>query len=371
MTPRIQEPPADRRVYGANRLRLNLLIATLLVVGAVVSGAPGLASAKLRVPARSAVPPQFPRVVPERLVTRLLDAAAVRPTRAQLHREYGPRCCLADEPLDACTSEDPYADGLGWTRAPTDDEVDVCWADAGDGGGPDLQAYVGPGYQPGLPVRSGANWGEAAPDVRRRAIREMLRVFAERQPARQLGAVVYAIGFTESGFNPTAVHYRTSACGVHQFLPTTWPMHAREAAKLDPAACKDPRESTFAALAFHQYLFETYVRPVVEAMPEWSTMSEWDRLTTVFLKLYALHNYGEYDPRWQEDDTPVQRIALAHLGTLKAVWDAINAPAATPARPARAAAKATRTSRAPKKPATGPHLIAPTRAIPRKQTATR
>src|SRR5262249_10153968 len=131
----------------------------------------------------------------------------------------------------------------------------------------------------------------------RRSIREILHVLAERQPAKAVGLAAYAVGYVESGFNPRAVHPKTKACGLYQFLNATWRDFARADVADDPDACHDARENAATAISFLTHLYDTHLQTIVDQTPTWTTMNEWERLTTIFVGLYSLHNYGENDPR--------------------------------------------------------------------------
>ncbi len=53
-------------------------------------------------------------------------------------------------------------------------------------------------------------------------------------------------------------------------------------------------------------------------------MTEWDRITEIFVGLYSLHNYGPNDPRWQEPENGARQIALAHVGILKDFYESLD-----------------------------------------------
>lgn len=261
-----------------------------------------------RAPARA--PAIFPRIVRDDFVRRL---AAKAPPRIDVQpvRDYRPGCCFEATDEDTCRVDDANA---------------MCWLDAGDGCGPTtsderLVAYWPEGVQ--VATASGARWGEVSREEQQRSIREILRVLAERQPAKPIGLVAYAVGYVESGFNPTAEHPRTKACGLYQFLAGTWRDFAHADVADDPTACRNPRENAAAAITFLTHLYETRLAPIVEQTPGWDTMSEWDRLTSIFVGLYSLHNYGPNDPRWMLPENGARQIALAHVGILKDFYDGV------------------------------------------------
>jgi hypothetical protein len=284
-----------------------------LVLGllAVVS-ADGAHAAIRRQPARATA--VFPRVVREDLVERL--AAKVVPVAAiEPVRDYRPRCCFDATATSTCRF---------------DDANETCWLDAGDGCGPDLPAGELAGYwSESLPgsAEAGTRWGEVSRDEQRRSIREILHVLAERQPAKAVGLAAYAVGYVESGFNPAATHPRTKACGLYQFLSGTWRDFARPDVADDPDACHDARENAAAAVTFLTHLYDTHLQAIVEQAPTWATMSEWERLSTIYVGLYSLHNYGENDPRWLDAENGARQIALAHVGVLKDFYDTLNGEA--------------------------------------------
>ena len=242
-------------------------------------------SAAVRHAARPA-PAIFPRVVRDDYVRKL--AATVPPAvDVAPMRDYRPQCCFDANDESTCRFDDANA---------------MCWVDAGDGCGPvpvndDVAAYWPEDVK--VATESGARWGEVSRAEQQRSIREILRVLAERQPAKAVGLVAYAVGYVESGFNPTAQHPRTKACGLYQFLSGTWRDFARDDVADDPDACRNARENASAGITFLSRLYDTHLQTIVEQTPTWETMSEWERLTTVFVGLYSLHNYGPNDPRWQ------------------------------------------------------------------------
>ena len=270
-------------------------------------------------------PAIFPRVVSEDFVRRL--AAKAPPAfEVEPERDYRPSCCFEATTDSTCRVDDSNA---------------MCWLDAGDWCGPkapgdDLAAYWPEDVQ--LATASGPGWGEVSREEQRRSIREILRVLAERQPAKPVGLVAYAVGYVESGFNPTAEHPKTKACGLYQFLSGTWRDFAGADVADDPTACRNPRENASAAVTFLTHLYDTYIATIVEQTPGWDTMSEWDRLTSIFVGLYSLHNYGPNDPRWQLPENGARQIALAHVGILKDFYDGLAGElqrAAPRARPAK------------------------------------
>jgi hypothetical protein len=279
----------------------------LILLGAVTADA---ASAAIRKPAARAAA-VFPRVVREDMVQRL--AAKVVPVAAiEPVRDYRPRCCFESTPASTCRFDDANA---------------MCWLDAGDGCGPDVPTGAVAAYWPEgvtMVAESGTRWGEVTRDEQRRSIREILHVLAERQPAKAVGLAAYAVGYVESGFNPTAMHPKTKACGLYQFLRGTWRDFARADVADDPDACSDARENAAAAVTFLTHLYEAHLQTIVEQAPTWAMMTEWEQLTTVFVGLYSLHNYGENDPRWQDAENGARQIALAHLGVLKDFYDTLN-----------------------------------------------
>ena len=273
--------------------------------GAKRAKAPVVRRAPVRAPAI------FPRIVRDDFVQRL---AAKTPPRFEVEpvRDYRPGCCFDATSESTCRADDTNA---------------MCWLDAGDGCGPmplgdELVTYWPEDVQ--LATESGARWGEVSRKEQQRSIREILRVLAERQPAKPIGLVAYAVGYVESGFNPTAEHPKTKACGLYQFLRGTWRDFARADVADDPDACRDARENASAAVTFLTHLYETNLKTIVEQTPTWETMNEWDRLTTIFAGLYSLHNYGPNDPRWQEPENGARQIALAHVGVLKEFYDSLD-----------------------------------------------
>jgi hypothetical protein len=148
-------------------------------------------------------------------------------------------------------------------------------------------------------------------------------VLAERQPAKPVGLVAYAVGYVESGFNPTAEHPKTKACGLYQFLSGTWRDFARADVADDPSACRNARENASAAITFLTHLYDTHLATIVAQATGWDTMTEWERLTAIFVGLYSLHNYGPNDPRWQEPENGARQLALAHVGILKDFYDSL------------------------------------------------
>lgn len=292
---------------------LVVLAALVLAVAFVDDGVaaipktPERATVVRRAPAR--VPVIFPRVVREDFVRRLAEKA---PPVAMLEpeRDYRPQCCF---------------DATDETTCRVDDDNAMCWQDAGDGCGPRAESDDVVAYWPEEPTIAVAStrWGEVTREDHERAIREILRVLAERQPAKPVGLVAYAVGYVESGFNPTAEHPKTKACGLYQFLRGTWRDFAREDVADDPDACRDPRENAAAAITFLSHLYDTHIQTIVEQTPGWETMSEWDRLTAVFAGLYSLHNYGPNDPRWLDAENGARQIALAHVGVLKDFYEGV------------------------------------------------
>lgn len=280
--------------------------ALALLVGILASD--DAVAAIRRVPTRA--PAIFPRIVREDFVRRL---AAKAPPAVEVEpvRDYRPSCCFEATTESTCRVDDTNA---------------MCWLDAGDGCGPtsptdDVAAYWPEDVR--VATASGSGWGEVSREEQRRSIREILRVLAERQPAKPVGLVAYAVGYVESGFNPTAEHPKTKACGLFQFLSGTWRDFARADVASDPDACRNPRENASAAITFLTHLYETRLAPIVEQTPGWDTMSEWDRLTSIFVGLYSLHNYGPNDPRWLEPENGARQIALAHVGILKDFYDGL------------------------------------------------
>jgi hypothetical protein len=269
-------------------------------------------------------PAVFPRVVRDDYVRRL--AAKAPPSiEVQPTRDYRPGCCFAATDESTCRVDDGNA---------------MCWLDAGDGCGPvamsdDLAAYWPENLQ--IATESGLGWGEVSRAEQQRSIKEILRVLAERQPAKPVGLVAYAVGYVESGFNPTAEHPKTKACGLYQFLRGTWRDFARADVADDPTACRNPRENAAAAITFLSELYDKNIGTIVEQTPGWEEMTEWDRITTIFAGLYSLHNYGPNDPRWQEPENGARQIALAHVGILKDFYESLDgelkrtAPRARPA----------------------------------------
>jgi len=296
--------------------------ALVLAVGLVASD--DAVAAIRRAPTRA--PAIFPRIVREDFVRRL---AAKAPPALEVEpvRDYRPSCCFEATAESTCRVDDTNA---------------MCWLDAGDGCGPrapgeDVAAYWPEDVQ--LATASGLGWGEVSREEQRRSIREILRVLAERQPAKPVGLVAYAVGYVESGFNPTAEHPKTKACGLYQFLSGTWRDFARADVAGDPTACRNPRENASAAVTFLTHLYDTHLATIVEQTPGWDTMSEWDRLTSIFVGLYSLHNYGPNDPRWQEPDNGARQIALAHVGILKDFYDGLTGELQRAAPRARPVAK--------------------------------
>lgn len=272
-------------------------------------------------------PAVFPRVVRDDYVRRL--AAKAPPSiEVQPTRDYRPGCCFAATDASTCRVDDGNA---------------MCWLDAGDGCGPvamsdDLAAYWPENLQ--IATESGLGWGEVSRAEQQRSIKEILRVLAERQPAKPVGLVAYAVGYVESGFNPTAEHPKTKACGLYQFLRGTWRDFARADVADDPTACRNPRENAAAAITFLSELYDKNIGTIVEQTPGWEEMTEWDRITTIFAGLYSLHNYGPNDPRWQEPENGARQIALAHVGILKDFYESLDGELKrTAPRAARPAAK--------------------------------
>lgn len=309
--------------------------ARLLVVLVLVASAPAARAhaAIAKRPVRAAA--VFPRIVREELVDRLAAKVvpAVAPAAAVVEpeRDYRPRCCFDATNDSTCRVDDANA---------------MCWLDAGDGCGPAVLADGRPAaYWPETPpppppvvvAESGTRWGEVTRAEQRRSIREILHVLAERQPAKAVGIAAYAVGYVESGFNPTAMHPKTKACGLYQFLSGTWRDFARADVADDPDACHDARENAAAAISFLTHLYDAHLQTIVEQTPDWATMSEWDRLTTIFVGLYSLHNYGENDPRWLDAENGARQIALAHVGVLKDFYDTLNGEAARAAAARRPA----------------------------------
>ncbi|MCC6766361.1 MAG: lytic transglycosylase domain-containing protein [Deltaproteobacteria bacterium] len=268
-------------------------------------------------------PAVFPRVVREDFVRRLAEKV---PPIAVLEPvpDYRPQCCFAGTAASTCRSDDANA---------------MCWQDAGDGCGPrELEDGLVAYWPEEAPVAGASpRWGEVTREDQHRAIREILRVLAERQPAKPVGLVAFAVGYVESGFNPTAEHPRTKACGLYQFLRGTWRDYARADVADDPDACRDPRENAATGLAFLTHLYDTHLGTIVEQTPSWDTLSEWDRLTAIFVGLYSLHNYGPNDPRWLDEENGARQIALAHVGVLKEFYEGIAGELRRGAAPARAA----------------------------------
>jgi hypothetical protein len=276
----------------------------LLAVAFVDDGLAAIRKGPVRPPA------VFPRVVREDFVRRLAEKA---PPVAVLQpaRDYRPQCCF---------------DGTDTSTCRVDDANAMCWEDAGDGCGPRDGGTGVVAYWPEdmtFAAPSSARWGEVTRDEQRRAIREILSVLAERQPAKPVGLVAYAVGYVESGFNPTAEHPKTKACGLYQFLAGTWRDFARQDVADDPDACRDPRENAAAAITFLTHLYDTHLQTIVEQTPGWETMSEWDRLTAIFVGLYSLHNYGPNDPRWLLPENGTRQLALAHIGVLKDFYEGV------------------------------------------------
>jgi hypothetical protein len=244
--------------------------------------------------------------VREDFVSRL--AAKVKPLveLEEPERDYRPQCCFASSAESECRVGDANA---------------MCWQDAGDGCGPrpdpdgDVAAYWPENVD--LAGASSPRWGEVSRAEQRRSIREILRVLGERQPAKPVGLAAYAVGYVESGFNPTAEHPRTKACGLYQFLAGTWRDFASADSADDPSSCRNPRENAAAAVTFLSHLYETHRQTIVDQTPEWNTLSEWDQLTAIYVGLYSLHNYGENDPRWLDAENGARQIALAHVDVLK------------------------------------------------------
>jgi hypothetical protein len=282
--------------------------------------------AKRAVPRAPAV---FPRVVRDDFVRRLA-AKAPPSVEVQPTPDYRPGCCFEATDESTCRVDDSNA---------------MCWLDAGDGCGPramsdDVAAYWPEGMQ--LATESGSAWGEVSRAEQQRSIREILRVLAEKQPAKPVGLVAYAVGYVESGFNPTAEHPKTKACGLYQFLRGTWRDFARADVADDPTSCRNPRENAVAAIRFLSELYDKNIGTIVEQTPGWEEMTEWDRVTAIFAGLYSLHNYGPNDPRWQEPENGARQIALAHVGILKDFYDNLDGElkrTAPRARPARVVAK--------------------------------
>ncbi len=272
--------------------------------------AAGEAAAAIRHAARPA-PAIFPRVVRDDYVRKL--AATVPPAvEVAPLRDYRPQCCFDATDESTCRVDDTNA---------------MCWLDAGDGCGPvptslDVVAYWPEDVK--VATESGVRWGEVTRAEQQRSIREILRVLAERQPAKAVGLVAYAVGYVESGFNPTAQHPRTKACGLYQFLSGTWRDFARDDVADDPDACRNARENASAAITFLSRLYDRHLQTIVEQTPTWETMTEWERLTTVFVGLYSLHNYGENDPRWQDAENGARQLALTHVNVLKDFYDSLD-----------------------------------------------
>ena len=289
-------------------MRRIILLACLATAFVVVTT--GVARGALRrTPSR---PTTFPRVVREDFVTRL--AAKVKPLVAiEPAIDYRPRCCFEMTDDGTCRVDDANA---------------MCWLDAGDGCGPSFdRAGNVAAYWPESPLittASSPRWGEVSREEQRRSIREILRVLAERQPARPVGLAAYAVGWVESGFNPAAEHPRTKACGLYQFLDGTWRDFARPGAADDPSACRDPRENAAAAVTFLSHLYDAHRDTIVEQTPTWNQMTEWEQLQTIYVGLYSLHNYGENDPRWQDAENGARQIALAHVAVLKDFYDSLD-----------------------------------------------
>jgi hypothetical protein len=242
-----------------------------------------------------------------RLAERVPPAIEVTATA-----DYRPPCCFDAGSVSTCRVGDEHA---------------TCWLDAGDGCGPAPVGNEVAAYWPEnvrVATASGERWGEVSLEEQRRSIRAILRVLAERQPAKPVGLVAYAVGYVESGFNPTAEHPRTKACGLYQFLRGTWRDFARDDVADDPAACRDAEENAGAAVTFLSHLYDTHLETIVEQTPTWDTMTEWDRLTAIFAGLYSLHNYGQNDPRWQKADNGARQIALAHVGVLKDFYESLD-----------------------------------------------
>ncbi len=290
-----------------------------LVIG-LVAAAPSFAA--LHPPAKRAAartvkraapraPAVFPRIVRDDYVRRLA-AKAPPSVDVQPMRDYRPGCCFAATDASTCRVDETNA---------------MCWLDAGDGCGPvamtdDVVAYWPEDLR--IATESGLGWGEVSRAEQQRSIKEILRVLAERQPAKPVGLVAYAVGYVESGFNPTAEHPKTKACGLYQFLRGTWRDFARADVANDPTACRNPRENAAAAVTFLSQLYDKHLVPIVEQTPGWDTMTEWDRITEIFVGLYSLHNYGPNDPRWQEPENGARQIALAHVGILKDFYESLD-----------------------------------------------
>lgn len=295
--------------------RLAILVALALTAVFVDDGVAAIRRAPTRAPAI------FPRVVREDFVRRLAEKA---PPVAMLEpeRDYRPQCCFDATDDDTCRVDDANA---------------TCWQDAGDGCGPQRDGGELVAYWPedATVAVASTRWGEVTREDHERAIREILRVLAERQPAKPVGLVAYAVGYVESGFNPTAEHPKTKACGLYQFLRGTWRDFAREDVADDPEACRDPRENAAAAITFLTHLYDTHLQAIVEQTPGWETMGEWDRLTAIFVGLYSLHNYGPNDPRWLDAENGARQIALAHVGVLKDFYEGVAGELRRSAPPAR------------------------------------
>lgn len=271
----------------------------------------GIADAAVRA-APTRAKPAFPRVVREDFVKRL--AAKAPPVVAiEPIGDYQPRCCFEPAPDSMCVAN----------------ATDTCWIEAADGCGPERESTQQlPAYWPEGARRvaaSGSRWGEVSREEQRRSIQEILRVLSERQPAKPVGLAAYAFGYIESGFNPTAIHPRTKACGLFQFLEGTWRDFAPEALADDPTACTNARANVGTAITFLSHLYDTYRSQIADQVMMWDTLSEWEQVSNIFLGLYVLHNYGQNYARWQDADNGARQIALAHINVLKDFYDGVQA----------------------------------------------
>ncbi len=268
-----------------------------------------------RPPAR----PRFPVEAPESLVARLAKPVS----RASIDTDVAPT--YRDE---TCVEE--------CTEAPT---WETCRVDDR------------------LPRRD--EWGKGTTAEQAATIRAMLEVFAREKPDYDVALASYAIGFTESGFNPGAYRSDTDVYGLHQLKPLVWRFYADRKVADDEEARFDPRENARAGLRFHQHLYQRWVKDRV------AELTGRERVEETYYLLYSLHNYGETDPRGLEAGETIREIAGRHVALMWSLHEALESWRQPPVRrrpvvrkrtvmarkaPARPVARATTARKAPVRP---------------------
>lgn len=206
-------------------------------------------------------------------------------------------------------------------------------------------ASVAPKPNPKDP-ESWRRWGNADPWDQAVAVHAIADALASLRPSLGLSAAILAIARVESGFNPWAKNPKSTACGIFQFIRSTWTPYGG-----DHGYCMDPTMNAWAGVKHLSTIFNRTVKrslPPLEELPD-----DLQRAEFIYRGLYAFHYHGVASPDAMDGGLVDSQVAaennIQHVRNFLAV---LRRATYVPSRPGR-------------KAPSGPGRSAPKRSTPR------